>query len=92
MLINHSKQVYFIIMRKIVITLFFWCFSFTIHSQTDKVTIDKSLSGLKLKVNGKDFIVNGMNWDYYPIGTTYSYSIWQQPDNFIQEALDAEMT
>lgn len=79
-------------MRKIVITLFFWCFSFTIHSQTDKVTIDKSLSGLKLKVNGKDFIVNGMNWDYYPIGTTYSYSIWQQPDNFIQEALDAEMT
>lgn len=79
-------------MRKKFFLLFFWCFSFTIYSQTDKVTIDKSVSGLTLKVNGKDFIVNGMNWDYYPIGTTYSYSIWQQPDNFIQEALDAEMT
>lgn len=79
-------------MRKIIILIIFWCCSFTIYSQADKVTIDKSVSGLKLKVNGKDFIVNGMNWDYYPIGTTYSYSIWQQPENIIQEALDAEMT
>ena len=79
-------------MRKIVITLFFWCFSFSIYSQADKVTIDKSALGLKLKVNSKDFIVNGMNWDYYPIGTTYSYSIWEQPENIIQAALDAEMT
>lgn len=79
-------------MRKKFFLLFFWCFSSTLYSQTDTVTIDNSASGLKFKVNGKDFIVNGMNWDYYPIGTTYSYSIWQQPDNFIQEALDAEMT
>jgi hypothetical protein len=79
-------------MNKKIFLLFFWCFSSTLYSQTDTVTIDNSASGLTLKVNGKDFIVNGMNWDYYPIGTTYSYSIWQQPDNFIQEALDAEMT
>ena len=79
-------------MNKKIFLLFFWCFSVTIHSQTDKVTVDKSKAGLKLKVNGKDFIVNGMNWDYYPIGTTYSYSIWEQHENFIQEALDAEMT
>jgi hypothetical protein len=46
---------------------------------------------MKLKVNGKDFIVNGMNWDYFPVGTNYSYSLWNQPDNFIQEALDEEM-
>ena len=79
-------------MNKIFFLILFWCCSSTIYSQTDKVTIDKSLSGLKLKVNGKDYIVNGMNWDYYPIGTTYSYSIWQQPENIIQAALDAEMT
>lgn len=79
-------------MRKIVSTLFLWCFTFTIHSQAVKVTIDKSALGLKLKVNGNDFIVNGMNWDYYPIGTTYSYSIWQQPEKIIKAALDAEMT
>ena len=79
-------------MNKIFFLILFWCCSSTIYSQTDKVTIDKSLSGIKLKVNGKDFIVNGMNWDYYPIGTTYSYSIWEQPENIIQAALDAEMT
>lgn len=79
-------------MRKISFTLLFWCFSFAIHSQANKVTIDKSAAGLKLKVNGKDFFVNGMNWDYYPIGTTYSYSIWEQPEDIIREALDSEMT
>ena len=79
-------------MKKIFFSLLFLSFSFIIYSQADKVTIDKSPIGLKLKVNGKDFIVNGVNWDYYPIGTTYSYSIWQQPDKFIEAALDSEMT
>jgi hypothetical protein len=78
-------------MQKIVFTLLSCFFSFIIYSQADKVTIDKSTSGLKLKVNGNDFIVNGMNWDYYPIGTTYSYSIWEQPEDIIQVALDSEM-
>jgi hypothetical protein len=79
-------------MQKIVVTLLSCFFSFIIYSQADKVTIDKSTSGLKLKVNGNAFIVNGMNWDYYPIGTTYSYSIWEQPEDIIQGALDSEMT
>ena len=46
---------------------------------------------MKLKVNGKDFMVNGMNWDYYPIGTNYSYSLWNQSDDFIKIALESEM-
>lgn len=79
-------------MNKKTFLLFFWCFSVTIYSQTSTVNIDKSKSGFKIKVNGKDFVVNGMNWDYYPIGTTYSYSIWEQPENTIQAVLDAEMT
>lgn len=79
-------------MNKKTFLLFFWCFSVTIYSQTSTVNIDKSKSGFKIKVNGTDFVVNGMNWDYYPIGTTYSYSIWEQPENTIQAALDAEMT
>ena len=32
-----------------------------------------------------------MNWDYFPIGTNYSYSLWNQSDKLIQEALDEEM-
>ena len=36
-------------------------------------------------------MVNGMNWDYFPRGTNYSFSIWNQSDDFIKSALDAEM-
>jgi hypothetical protein len=78
-------------MKKITLLLLFWCYSQTIFSQTEKVYVDTNNSQMKLKVNGKDFMVNGMNWDYFPIGTNYTYSLWNQPDNLIQEALDEEM-
>lgn len=55
------------------------------------VAIQKDSSGMKLVVNGDDFIINGMNWDYYPIGTNYTYSLWDQPDDFIKTALESEM-
>jgi hypothetical protein len=42
-------------------------------------------------VDGKDFMINGMNWDYYPIGTNYTYSLWNQSDDVIKAALDSEM-
>ena len=48
-------------------------------------------SGLRLRVDGRDFMVFGMNWDYFPIGTNYNYSIWKQPDDFIEAALAREM-
>ncbi|MBS0010462.1 MAG: glycosyl hydrolase 53 family protein [Bacteroidales bacterium] len=49
-------------------------------------------NGMKLVVDGKDFMINGMNWDYYPVGTNYSYSLWNQSDSFIRAALDQEMS
>lgn len=76
-------------MRKILFLLFFGIS--LLHAQTDKVSVEKNNSEMKLKVNGKDFIINGMNWDYFPVGTNYSYSLWNQPDAFIQQALDDEM-
>jgi len=77
-------------MKKIIL---FFIFSFSINSfaQADRVVVENSNSQMKLKVNGKDFIVNGMNWDYFPIGTNYSYSLWNQSDEFIKIALDNEM-
>ena len=77
-------------MRKIILSLIF-CYSFTMYAQTEKVVIENNDSGMKLKVGGKDFMVNGMNWDYFPIGTNYSYSLWSQSDEFIRQALDDEM-
>lgn len=78
-------------MRKITVLLIFWIFTSTLFAQGDKVSVEKNAQGTKLLVNGKDFMVNGMNWDYFPIGTNYSYSLWTQPDTFIKEALDNEM-
>ena len=79
-------------MKKIIFLLFFWCCSLAIYSQTNKVIIDKDTSGMRLKVNGNDFMINGVNWDYFPIGTNYTYSLWKQPDSVIQSALDSEMS
>ena len=79
-------------MKKIILLLIFWSCSLTIYSQADKVTIDNSADGIKLKVNGNDIIINGMNWDYFPIGTNYTYSLWKQSDSVIQQALDDEMS
>ena len=79
-------------MRKIILLLIFWSFSSTIHAQTDKVSVEKNNEGTRLVVNGEDFMVNGMNWDYYPIGKNFSYSLWTQPDDIVKEALDNEMS
>ncbi len=77
-------------MRRIFLLLIFWSFSST-YAQSDRVVVDKSSQGTKLVVNGKDFIVNGMNWDYFPVGTNYTYSLWNQTDDLVKQALDDEM-
>ena len=79
-------------MRNKVLALLFLCISFTLYSQNYKVIVEKSEQGMKLLVDGKDFMINGMNWDYVPIGKNYEYSLWKQSDEFIKAALDAEMS
>jgi hypothetical protein len=79
-------------MRKIIFLLTFWCCTFNSNAQSSKISIDKSVSGFKLKVNDKDFMINGMNWAYDPIGTNYNYSLWKQSDDVIIAALDSEMS
>ena len=66
-------------------------FATTIVAQANKIAVVKNETGAKLVVNGNDFMINGMNWDYYPIGTNFSYSLWRQNDDKIKSALDAEM-
>ena len=61
-------------------------------TKKDNVSVLSNEDGMKLVVNGEDFIINGMNWDYFPIGTNYEYSLWNQSETFIKEALDSEMT
>ncbi len=64
---------------------------FSAFTQSQQVKVDSANDGFRLIVDGQPFIVNGMNWDYFPIGTNYNYSIWNQSDDFIKAALDSEM-
>jgi len=66
-------------------------FTTVAFTQVDHVSIIQNDEGAKLVINGKDFMINGMNWDYFPIGTNFNYSLWKQSDDVIKTALDAEM-
>lgn len=77
-------------MRKSIL-FFFFIYAF-LGAQTEKIAILEDQSGQKLTVNGKPLIINGMNWDYFPVGTNYNYSLWNQSDQFISAALDSEMS
>jgi hypothetical protein len=83
-------------MKKNLLFLQFLIVLFTVTSavnaQADRVTVVRQDDGIKLAVNGQDFMINGMNWDYFPIGTTVTYSLWKQSDDVIKAALDAEMS
>ena len=79
-------------MKKVLLLFALFLFTTTIlFAQADKVSIVNNNQGSKLLVNGKNFMINGMNWDYFPVGTNYTYSLWKQSDDFIKAALDIEM-
>lgn len=79
-------------MRNVIalLSLFFFL-SVPLRAQEERISVVNDRTGTRLLVNGKPFMVNGMNWDYFPIGTNYSYSLWTQPDNVIKAALDIDM-
>ena len=49
-------------------------------------------SGTRLRVDGRDMMIQGVNWDYFPRGTTYNYNFWTEPDHIIEAALEREMS
>ena len=61
-------------------------------AEGQKVEVISKKGGSVLQVNGKDFMINGMNWSYVPIGKNFNYSLWEQPDSTIKAALDDEMS
>jgi len=78
-------------MKNNFLRLFLFLIGTSVFAQADKVEVLNNADGMKLVVNGEDFMINGMNWDYVPIGTNFSYSLWEQSDDIIKSALDAEM-
>jgi hypothetical protein len=83
---NHVRYVVPLLIAVMVLSL---GYAYTARAtQVDVVSDD---TGRWLRVDGNPFMINGMNWDYVPIGTNYSYSLWTKPDDFIKRALDTEM-
>jgi hypothetical protein len=58
----------------------------------DEVRVHKDDAGWQLRVNGRPFMVFGMNYDYMPVGENYAYDFWGKPREFIREALDRDMS
>ena len=78
---------------KVILKLTLLLFTLNFYSQAQKVAVVKNNEGIMLTVNGKPLIVNGVNWDYVPIGNTITDSgIWNQSDDIIKAALDSEMS
>lgn len=88
----HHNSVIFGIMKIYIACLIIILYSCT-SSPVDQVTVQQDENGMKLVVNGNAMMVNGMNWDYVPIGTTITdRDIWKRSDKVIKAALQAEMT
>ena len=80
-------------MKKEFLRLVLLLFTSLTFSQTEVVSIVSNDDGMKLVVNGEDFMINGMNWDYIPIGkNTVNAEFWKNPDDIIKAGLDSEMS
>jgi len=79
-------------MKNFTLTALSLILVFGLKAQADNVEVVNQNDGMRLLVNGKALMINGMNWDYFPVGTNYSYSLWNQSDEFIKKSLDDEMS
>lgn len=78
--------------RNLILSFALLLVTHLVLGQSETTSIVQNDKGMKLVVNGENFMINGMNWDYFPIGTNYSYSLWTQPDDMIKAALHTEMS
>lgn len=80
-------------MKKLFLKLSVLLITFAGFSQSNKVTVKSDQDGFRLMVDNKPFMVNGMNWDYIPIGTnTVDAAFWEKSDDIIKAGLDHEMS
>ena len=79
-------------MRKSILILLLCIITNSVFAQSNKVSVESDNSGMKLIVDGQPFIVNGINWDYVPIGfNVLDAKFWEKSDEIIKAGLDEEM-
>ena len=80
-------------MRNNILRIILFFLTISVFAQSNKVEIVKNAGGTKLVVDGKDFMINGMNWDYVPIGTDVTNAnFYEKSDDIIKAGLDIEMS
>ena len=78
-------------MKKAILAFIALLLTCTVYGQ-GQIRIVSDSKGSRLTVDGTPLFLNGMNWDYFPIGTNYAYSLWTQSDDVIKAALENEMS
>ena len=56
----------------------------------EQVNIVKNVDSWRLEVEGADYAVHGVVWDYTPIGTNTNYHLWNETDRFVRKVLDRD--
>jgi hypothetical protein len=80
-------------LQKKLLKLTFLLITTVVFVQTSKVAVVNDEKGAKLVVDGESFMINGINWDYIPIGTnTVNAEFWKKSDDVIKAGLDTEMS
>ncbi|WP_282160900.1 glycoside hydrolase family 2 TIM barrel-domain containing protein [Ulvibacterium marinum] len=80
-------------LHKKLLKLTFFFFTAMVFAQSSNVAVVSDEKGTKLVVDGESFMINGMNWDYIPIGTnTVNAEFWKKSDDIIKAGLDTEMS
>ncbi len=79
-------------MNKNFLKLALIVFTTSLFAQSNKVVVNSNNQGTFLTVDDEKFMINGMNWDYIPIGTnTLDANFWKKSDDIIKSGLDSEM-
>lgn len=60
--------------------------------QSDTIRLKNTEEGWILSVNAEPMFIKGINWGHQPIGTTYTYSLWEQEPDSIKNVLDRQMS
>jgi hypothetical protein len=59
-------------MKQLILFITLLGFSFSLFSQNGNVSVVSSSGEWTMMVDGQPFMVNGMNWDYFPVGTNFN--------------------
>lgn len=79
-------------MKNTFLRLLLFLFTFNLFAQGPKVSVMKDSNGMQLMIDGKPTMINGVNWDYVPIGyNVLDAKFWEKPDDIIKAGLDGEM-